>query len=120
MSSSCDSSLRFGAARLHPLWSADYSCPRYLPIPIEVGVLPQRRKFTRRCGRSAHFLFSLEAYGALFVPQDEKHTRLITRFRIKYNWFSRSIFGMLMVVVVELAMMRKCLLGNKQRVEAAS
>jgi hypothetical protein len=51
-------------------------------------------------------------------PQDEGHTRLITRLRIKYNWFSRSIFGMLMVDVVELVMMRKCLLGIKERVEA--
>jgi hypothetical protein len=53
-------------------------------------------------------------------PRDEDHTRLITRLRIKYNWFSRSLFGMLMVDVVELVMMRKCLLGIKERVESAS
>jgi hypothetical protein len=52
-------------------------------------------------------------------PQGEDHTRLITRLRIKYNWFSKSIFGMLMVDVVELVMMRKCLLGIKRRVESA-
>jgi hypothetical protein len=51
-------------------------------------------------------------------PQDKKHTRLITRLRIKYNWFSSSIVSMLMVDVVELVMMRKCLLGIKRRVEA--
>jgi hypothetical protein len=52
-------------------------------------------------------------------PEDGKHTRLITRLRIKYNWFSSSIISMLMVDVVELVMMRKCLLGIKRRVEAA-
>ena len=51
-------------------------------------------------------------------PEDDNHTRLITRLRIKYNWFSSSIFPMLMVDVVELVMMRKCLLGIKRRVEA--
>jgi hypothetical protein len=51
-------------------------------------------------------------------PQGADRTRLITRLRIKYNWFSKSIFGMLIVDVVELVMMRKCLLGIKQRVEA--
>jgi hypothetical protein len=51
-------------------------------------------------------------------PKDERHTRLITRLRIKYNWFSSSIISMLMVDVVELVMMRKCLLGIKRRVEA--
>lgn len=51
-------------------------------------------------------------------PEDEKRTRLITRLRIKYNWLSSSIVSMLMVDVVELVMMRKCLLGIKRRVEA--
>jgi hypothetical protein len=51
--------------------------------------------------------------------KDENHTRLITRLRIKYNWLSPSIFGMLIVDVVELVMMRKCLLGIKRRVETA-
>lgn len=48
-----------------------------------------------------------------------KQTRLITRLRIQYNWRSPSIISMLMVDVVELVMMRKCLLGIKRRAESA-
>jgi hypothetical protein len=51
--------------------------------------------------------------------EDEEHTRLITRLRIKYNWRSASIVSMLLVDVVELVMMRKCLLGIKRRAESA-
>ena len=51
---------------------------------------------------------------------DDERTRLITRLRIQYNWRSPSIFSMLLVDVVELVMMRKCLLGIQRRAESAA
>lgn len=50
-------------------------------------------------------------------PKNEGYTRLITRVRIKYNWFSPSIFFCLLMDVGDIIMMRKCMLGIKRRAE---
>ena len=49
-------------------------------------------------------------------PEDGEHTRLVTRLR----WRLHSAVGTLVMDAVEIWMMRKCLLGIKQRVERAS
>jgi hypothetical protein len=49
-------------------------------------------------------------------PEDEEHTRLVTRLR----WRLDSTVGRLVMDAVEIWMMRKCLLGIKQRVEGGS
>jgi hypothetical protein len=50
-------------------------------------------------------------------PVDENHTRLITRVRLKYHWFSPSIIFELLIEFTDIIMMRKCLLGIKRRAE---
>ncbi len=45
------------------------------------------------------------------------HTRLVSRLRITYKWGRPSIVPMLFVDAVELVMMRKCLLGIRDRAE---
>ena len=50
--------------------------------------------------------------------EDDTHrTRLVSRLRVSYKWARPSIVPMLLADVVELAMMRKCLLGIKRRAE---
>ncbi len=44
-------------------------------------------------------------------------TRLVSRLRVSYKWARPSIVPMLLVDVVELVMMRECLLGIKRRAE---
>jgi len=44
-------------------------------------------------------------------------TRLVVRMRGRYNWRSPSILLMLMVDVVDIVMVRRCLLGIKGRTE---
>lgn len=51
-------------------------------------------------------------------PLDDGHTRLITRVRIRYNWTSPWIFFHLALDIGDIVMMRKCMLGIKQRAEA--
>jgi hypothetical protein len=51
-------------------------------------------------------------------PQDETHTRLITRVHMRYNWLSPSIVFSLFLDAGDIVMMRKCMLGIKQRAEA--
>jgi hypothetical protein len=58
-------------------------------------------------------------YWGLF-PQDESHTRLITRVRLSYHWTKPSIVLSLLVEFTDIVMMRKCLLSIKQRVELGS
>jgi len=53
-------------------------------------------------------------------PQDESHTRLITRVHISYRWTSPAILFNLPMDVGDIVMMRKCMLGIKQRAEQAS
>lgn len=51
---------------------------------------------------------------------DDKHTRLITRVRIRYPWFSPMILFFLLLDVGDFFMMRKCMLGIKKRAEDLS
>jgi hypothetical protein len=53
-------------------------------------------------------------------PQDDSQTRLITRVRMHYHWLKPSILFSLLVEFTDIAMMRKCMLGIKQRAERAS
>jgi len=53
-------------------------------------------------------------------PLDSSHTRLITRVRIQYRWTSPSILFNLPLDVMDIVMMRKCMLGIKQRAESGS
>lgn len=53
-------------------------------------------------------------------PQDDSHTRLISRNRILYRWTSPWILFNLLLDVGDIVMMRKCLLGIKRRAERAS
>ncbi len=50
-------------------------------------------------------------------PVDEHRTRLITRVRMRYRWTKPTILFSLLVEFADLVMMRKCLLGIKQRAE---
>jgi hypothetical protein len=49
--------------------------------------------------------------------EDAGRTRLVSRLRVTYRWARPSIVPMLLTDVVELVMMRKCLLGIKRRAE---
>ncbi len=53
-------------------------------------------------------------------PLDAQATRLITRMRLRYHWLSPAILMNLLGDVGDIVMMRKCLLGIKQRAERAS
>jgi hypothetical protein len=50
-------------------------------------------------------------------PLDDSQTRLITRVRIRYHWLSPSILFSVPLDVGDIVMMRKCMLGIKQRAE---
>ncbi len=59
-----------------------------------------------------------DATWAWGLYQDDTHrTRLVSRLRVTYKWARPSIVPMLVTDVVELAMMRECLLGVKRRAE---
>jgi hypothetical protein len=51
-------------------------------------------------------------------PIDHRRTRLITRVHVRYDWRSPSIIFNLMLDAGDIVMMRKCMLGIKQRAEA--
>jgi hypothetical protein len=53
-------------------------------------------------------------------PLDAGHTRLVTRVRMRYNWTSPMLLFGLLVEFMDIVMMRKCMLGIKQRAERAS
>jgi hypothetical protein len=53
-------------------------------------------------------------------PLDAHATRLITRIRMHYHWLSPTILIFLLEDVGDIVMMRKCLLGIKQRAERVS
>jgi hypothetical protein len=50
-------------------------------------------------------------------PDGENRTRLVTRVRMKYHWNSPAALFNLLVEFGDLPMMRKCLLGIKERAE---
>ena len=51
-------------------------------------------------------------------PVDEHATRLISRVRLSYDWLSPTIIFNLLLDVGDIIMMRKCMLGIKERAEA--
>ena len=51
-------------------------------------------------------------------PVDEQRTRLITRVRMRYRWTKPAILFSFLVEFADVVMMRKCLLGIKQRAES--
>ena len=51
-------------------------------------------------------------------PVDENTTRLVARVRMHYDWLSPVILFDLLLDVGDIVMMRKCLLGIKERAEA--
>lgn len=53
-------------------------------------------------------------------PQGENRTRLVTRVRMRYVWNSPAALFNLLVEFADLPMMRKCLLGIKERAEKMS
>lgn len=48
---------------------------------------------------------------------DEQTTRLTTRIRMRHQWFRPEIVFSLIVEFGDLVMMRKCMLGIKERAE---
>ena len=50
-------------------------------------------------------------------PVDEARTRLITRVRLHYDWRSPSILFHMLVEFTDIVMMRKSMLGIKERTE---
>ena len=53
-------------------------------------------------------------------PQDESHTRLITRNRVRYTWRLPWVLYYPLQDVGDIFMMRKCMLSIKRRAEQAS
>jgi hypothetical protein len=53
----------------------------------------------------------------LLEPVKDRQTRLLTRVRIRYAWFSPWILFHLLVEFTDILMMRKCMLGIKRRAE---
>jgi len=51
-------------------------------------------------------------------PMDEHATRLISRVRLRYDWLSPAIIFNLLLDAGDIVMMRKCMLGIKERAEA--
>jgi hypothetical protein len=52
-------------------------------------------------------------------PVDEAHTRLITRVRLHYDWRSPEILFHMLIEFTDIVMMRKSMLGIKERAERA-
>lgn len=50
-------------------------------------------------------------------PMNDSQTRLVTRLRGKYNWTSPWIVLLLVVDTLDIVMMRRCMLGIKERAE---
>ncbi len=53
-------------------------------------------------------------------PEGGAQSRLVTRVRVKYRWFSPAILFNLLIEFFDILMMRKCMLGIKRRAEAMS
>ncbi|MFQ5527069.1 MAG: hypothetical protein ACE5GX_12510 [Thermoanaerobaculia bacterium] len=80
----------------------------------EVRELTPNRSFLLVYGHDLESEAVTWAWG--LYPLDREHTRLVTRLR----WRPRGRFAPLFLDAVEIVMMRKCLLGIKERVEAAT
>lgn len=52
-----------------------------------------------------------------FYPVSESQTRLVTRVRVKYNFLSLDMIFNLLIEFFDIIMMRKCMLGIKERAE---
>jgi len=52
--------------------------------------------------------------------EGEAHSRLVTRVRVKYRWFSPAILFNLIIEFFDILMMRKCMLGIRRRAESMS
>lgn len=52
--------------------------------------------------------------------EGEARSRLVTRVRVKYRWFSPTILFSLIIEFFDIVMMRKCMLGIKRRAEVLS
>jgi len=50
-------------------------------------------------------------------PLDDTHTRLVTRIRMQYRWFSPAIVFGLLVEFTDIIMMRQSMLGIQRRAE---
>jgi hypothetical protein len=50
--------------------------------------------------------------------EGEAHSRLVTRVRVKYRWFSPIIVFNMLIELSDIVMMRKSMLGIKRRAEA--
>ena len=50
-------------------------------------------------------------------PLTENQSRLVTRVRVKYHWFSFDMLFNIIIEFFDIIMMRKCMLGIKQRAE---
>ncbi len=50
--------------------------------------------------------------------EGESYSRLVTRVRVQYRWFSPAILFSLLIEFFDILMMRKCMLGIKRRAEA--
>jgi hypothetical protein len=50
-------------------------------------------------------------------PEGDSCTRLVTRVRVKYEWFSPAIVFNLLIEFFDIVMMRKCMLGIRNRAE---
>ena len=50
-------------------------------------------------------------------PVSDARTRLVTRLRGRYNWKSPWIVLLLLVDTLDIVMMRRCMLGIKERAE---
>jgi len=55
-----------------------------------------------------------------FYPVTETQTRLVTRVRVKYNPLSLDFIFDLLIEFCDIIMMRKCMLGIKERAERLS
>jgi hypothetical protein len=55
----------------------------------------------------------------LYPVDDEAHTRLITRVRLHYDWRSPAILLHMLIEFTDVVMMRKSMLGIKERAERA-
>ena len=56
----------------------------------------------------------------VIYPEGESRSRLVTRVRVKYRWFSPAILFNLIIEFFDILMMHKCMLGIKRRAEALS
>lgn len=53
-------------------------------------------------------------------PEGDSRSRLVTRVRVKYEWLSPAIVFNLIIEFFDIVMMRKCMLGIRNRAEKAA